>query len=78
MESVNAQVRPQCSRCNSFRGDAKELELLLPGLTSLSSAYASVRSDDGICVRHDRFVGARSYCADFSPASMRSPQPSSK
>ena len=64
------QVRPQCAQCESFRGTAKDLEALLPGLTSLSSAYASVRSDDGICIRHDRFVGARSCCADFSPAAL--------
>jgi len=62
------QLRPQCCGCASFRGDASDLEALLPGLSSLSSGYASVRSDDGICMRHERFVGARSCCADFSPA----------
>ena len=70
MSSNEVQVRRRCAHCASFRGDPKDLEALLPGLTSLSSAYASVRSDDGICMRHDRFVGARSCCADFSPAAL--------
>jgi hypothetical protein len=68
--STEVQIRPQCAQCTSFRGKPKDLEALLPGLTSLSSGYASVRSDDGICMRHDRFVGARSCCADFSPAAL--------
>jgi hypothetical protein len=73
---VQAKVRPQCAGCASFRGDPKDLEGLLNGLTSLSSAYASVRSDDGICLRHDRFVAARSSCADFAPVATQSPKQS--
>jgi len=69
MSAVNVQVRPRCDRCESFRANAKDLEGLLPGLTSLSSGDASVRSDDGICMRHERFVGARSCCNNFSPIS---------
>lgn len=37
--------------------------LVLRGLSSFSSAYASVRSDDGICVLHDRYVAASGNCA---------------
>jgi hypothetical protein len=48
-----------------FRNDAAFLERALPGLATLSSGYASVRSDDGLCARHDRYVGARAACADF-------------
>jgi len=73
MSYADAYIRPQCAHCASFRGEAKDLEALLGGLTSLSSGYASVRSDDGICLRHDRFVGARSSCADFSSAALQSP-----
>jgi hypothetical protein len=36
-------------------------------MTSLSSGYGSVRSDDGVCLRHDRYLSARSCCADFLP-----------
>jgi hypothetical protein len=38
----------------------------MPGLSSLSSAYAAVRADDGICAVHDRYVAASSVCADFA------------
>jgi hypothetical protein len=68
MGSNETQLRPFCAQCTSFCGDANDLEELLHGLTSLSSGYGSVRSDDGICMRHDRFVGARSWCADYSSA----------
>jgi hypothetical protein len=74
MSSREAQVRARCGNCVSFRGDPRDLEALLSGLTSLSSGYASVRSDDGICVRHERFVGARSCCADFSAATAAAPE----
>jgi len=59
--------RGECRSCRHFRNDAKFIEAAFGGLTSLSSAYGSVRSDDGICLRHDRYLGARSSCGDFSP-----------
>ena len=40
----------------------------MPGLTSLSSAYAAVRSQDGICTLHQRYVAATSGCTAFAPA----------
>ena len=58
----------QCRSCNYFRNDAKYLETAFKGLTSLSSGYGSVRSDDGICLRHDRYLSARSSCSGFQPA----------
>jgi hypothetical protein len=38
----------------------------MPGLTSLSSAYASVRSDDGVCGVHHRHIGAAWSCGDHA------------
>jgi hypothetical protein len=58
----------QCRACNHFRNDAKYLETVFKGLTSLGSGYGSVRSDDGVCLRHDRYLSARSSCADFVPS----------
>jgi hypothetical protein len=55
----------QCRACDHFRNDAKYLETVFKGLTSLSSGYGSGRSDDGVCLRHDRYLSARSSCADF-------------
>lgn len=59
---------PQCRDCRHFRNDPEYLETVFKGLASLSSAYASVRADDGICLRHDRYLGAASWCGEFSPA----------
>lgn len=60
-------VQAECGACRHFRNDAAALEAAFAGLTSLSSASGSARGDDGICLRHDRYLTARSYCPDFSP-----------
>jgi hypothetical protein len=59
----------QCAACIHFRNDPGFLEETLKGLTSLSSGYGSTRANDGICTRHDRYLSARSSCADFSERS---------
>jgi len=56
----------QCRACVHFRNDAKYLETVFSGLTSLSSGYGSVRADDGICLRHDRYLSARASCPQFA------------
>jgi hypothetical protein len=58
--------QPSCRNCAHFRNDAAYLEAVFAGLASLSSAYGSVRGEDGLCLRHDRYLGARSCCADFT------------
>ena len=55
-----------CGYCAHFRNDRAYLEAAIPGLTSMSSGDASVRADDGICLRHDRYLSARASCADFT------------
>jgi hypothetical protein len=52
-----------CAGCVHFCDQPAQLEARLPGLASLSSAYASVRAHDGICERHSRYVAASSVCA---------------
>ena len=56
----------ECRACRHFRNDAKFLETAFPGLTAMSSGYGSTRADDGICLLHDRYLGAHATCADFS------------
>jgi hypothetical protein len=68
MSEQSIKTAGQCGSCRHFRNDAKFLEGAFPGLTSMSSGYGSARSDDGICLRHDRYLGARCSCAEFSPA----------
>ncbi len=63
----------RCGACVHFRNDPAYLEMLFPGITSLSSADGSVRGDDGHCRRHDRYLSARSGCADFDPIATPTP-----
>ena len=58
-----------CAGCRHFNGRPLDIEAAIPGLASLSSAFAAVRSDDGICAEHNRYVSASSVCAAYaSPA----------
>jgi hypothetical protein len=54
-----------CGQCKHFQNAAKQVEAALPGLSSLSSAYAAVRCDDGICAVHERYIAASSVCPAF-------------
>ncbi|RMG31374.1 MAG: hypothetical protein D6721_01205 [Gammaproteobacteria bacterium] len=56
---------PVCRHCRHFRNDADYLEAVLPGLQVMGSARASVRAEDGICVRHQLYLSARCSCAGF-------------
>jgi hypothetical protein len=53
---------PCCSTCRHFDNAPHGIEAALPGLSSLSSAYAAVRGEDGICRIHDRYLAATSRC----------------
>jgi hypothetical protein len=66
MSHATPQALHQCRTCRHFRNDAAFLEAAFAGLTSMSSGYGSVRADDGICLRHDRYLGAGSSCADYA------------
>jgi hypothetical protein len=66
--SPSTVSQDRCGICAYFRNDPAYLESTFKGMTSFSSGYASVRADDGLCIRHDRYLGARSSCPDFSPA----------
>jgi hypothetical protein len=57
---------PSCLVCKHFNHAPADLEAALPGLSSLSSAYAAVRADDGICAVHQRYVTASSVCPAFA------------
>jgi hypothetical protein len=57
---------PNCLKCRHFEHAPDHVEGALPGLSSLSSAYAAVRCDDGICAVHARYVAASSVCPAFA------------
>jgi hypothetical protein len=58
-------ARQACGSCLHFRAAPADLEAQLPGLRSLSSAFAAVRAGDGLCALHDRYLSAAYSCADF-------------
>lgn len=64
---TGAQAVRTCAACRNFNGEAKLLEAQLPGLASLSSAHAAVRSDDGLCAVHERYVASYYTCSAFEP-----------
>ena len=61
-----SRTEASCRTCAHFRNDPAYLEAAFAGLASLSSAYGSVRGEDGLCLRHDRYLGAQSWCGDFT------------
>jgi hypothetical protein len=63
---MNPQRHDSCATCRHFNDRAPDIEAQFPGLSSLSSAYAAVRSADGLCRTHDRYVAASSLCAGYS------------
>jgi hypothetical protein len=54
-----------CLHCRHFRNDPQYLESIYKGLTSLSSAYGSVRCQDGICQLNDLYLAANRWCNKF-------------
>ena len=70
-EPGNVGVEAACGRCLHFQNDPAALEQAFPGMTSLGSAYASVRAQDGLCRRHGLYLSARDCCASFVAADTR-------
>ena len=54
-----------CADCRHFCAGALALERRTPGLRILSSAFGAVRSRDGLCDVHDRYVPAHAQCEHF-------------
>ncbi len=62
-----APFKASCRDCGHFHNDPQFLEATIKGLNAMSSAWGSVRSEDGLCLRHDRYLTADACCADFTP-----------
>ena len=55
-----------CDKCVHFQNDPALIEQLYPGLTAMSSGYASVRDRDGLCTLNQRYLSAGDSCKNFS------------
>ena len=73
-----SQPAPRCDRCAHFDGDNASIEAQVPGLTVMGSGHASVRSSDGVCHKHQRYLSFDRSCADFVPASAARAEPVSR
>jgi hypothetical protein len=67
----------RCRACAHFRNSPAFLESVFPGMSALSSAWGSTRAEDGLCLKHDRYLSADAGCADFTlpPALAPAPAP---
>lgn len=59
---------PSCKGCVHFQNDPALIEAAYPGLTIMSSGFASVRDRDGICTHLQLYLSARDSCAHFEQA----------
>lgn len=60
---MSARDIDSCRNCLHFNALAADIETIFPGLASLSSAYSSVRTEDGLCSLNDRYLAASSVCS---------------
>lgn len=58
-----------CADCMHFVNAPARIEAMIPGLTTMGSARASVRGEDGICIALDLIVSGRDTCGRFTFAS---------
>jgi hypothetical protein len=55
-----------CQQCAWFQNDPALIEETYPGLTVMSSGFASVRDHDGFCNHHQLYLSARDSCSHFT------------
>lgn len=56
---------PSCQDCAYFQNDPSHIEAAYPGLTTMSSGFASVRDRDGLCNYNQIYLSARDSCPHF-------------
>lgn len=59
-----------CGGCRHFEDNPHRIERMLPNLSVLGSAHASVAFGSGICVLHDTYQSDRFGCEDWVAAAM--------
>jgi len=64
---AGAPAKAECGNCQFFCNRPSELEFEFPQLRTLGSVYGSVRSQDGLCQRLQRYLGSASHCAAHEP-----------
>jgi hypothetical protein len=67
IQFTNSGSKAICQNCAHFQNDPALIEKAYPGLTIMSSGYASVRDKDGLCNYNQLYLSARDSCPHFSP-----------
>ncbi|MGD8569015.1 MAG: hypothetical protein PVJ39_13085 [Gammaproteobacteria bacterium] len=65
------QKQPQhlrCINCLHFRNSPAYLEQEFKGMNTMGSGHASVRMDDGICLKNNEYLSANDWCDKFEKA----------
>jgi len=57
---------PVCEKCMHFQNDPALIEEAYPGLTVMSSGFASVRHRDGFCNYKQLYLSAGDSCPSFA------------
>ena len=55
-----------CRNCIHFENNPAIIEKTYPGLTVMSSGYASVRDKDGLCNHNQLYLSAWDSCPGFT------------
>ncbi|MGW8311108.1 MAG: hypothetical protein ACWGNB_08585 [Thiogranum sp.] len=61
-------LHKRCIHCTYFRNSPAYLEAVFKGMNTMSSGHASVRKDDGICLKNDVYLSANDWCDKFENA----------
>jgi len=56
-----------CQKCVHFQNNPAIIEAIYPGLKTMSSGFASVREQDGLCGFHQIYLAAGDSCPNFTP-----------
>ena len=60
----NAETR-RCANCRFCLRERAATESLIPGLSSLGSAFGASIGESRLCRRHDRLVSPEDHCPEF-------------
>jgi hypothetical protein len=74
IQLTNSGSRAICKNCEHFQNDPALIEKTYPGLTIISSGYASVRDQDGLCNYNQLYLSARDSCPHFASRTFRPDQ----
>lgn len=61
-----AECPGRCRDCVHFDGRPAAIEAAFANLSAMSSGFASVRGQDGLCRAHDIYLSAGSTCRGFT------------